>query len=80
MENIRIQDDLYHFINGETIEKLVIPDDKPETFAAAVIKLYTDKEFYAACAENARRLSEEVNWENEFARLIEFEKKIVAEK
>ena len=29
MENIRIQDDLYHFINGETIEKLVIPDDKP---------------------------------------------------
>ena len=31
MENIRIQDDLYHFVNGETIEKLVIPDDKPAT-------------------------------------------------
>ena len=29
MENIRIQDDLYQFINGETLEKLVIPDDKP---------------------------------------------------
>ena len=29
MENVRIQDDLYNFVNGETIEKLVIPDDKP---------------------------------------------------
>ncbi|MBR4296283.1 MAG: M13 family peptidase [Clostridia bacterium] len=29
MENIRIQDDLYNFVNGETLEKLVIPDDKP---------------------------------------------------
>ena len=29
MENIRIQDDLYSFVNGETLEKLVIPDDKP---------------------------------------------------
>ena len=29
MENIRIQDDLYHFVNGEALEKLVIPDDEP---------------------------------------------------
>ena len=29
MEKIRIQDDLYMFVNGETLEKLVIPDDKP---------------------------------------------------
>ena len=29
MENIRIQDDLYMHVNGETIENLVIPDDKP---------------------------------------------------
>ena len=29
MENIRIQDDLYMYVNGETIENLVIPDDKP---------------------------------------------------
>ena len=29
MENIRIQDDLYAYVNGETLEKLVIPDDKP---------------------------------------------------
>ena len=29
MENIRIQDDLYNFVNKETLDKLVIPDDKP---------------------------------------------------
>ena len=29
MENIRIQDDLYNFVNSEALDKLVIPDDKP---------------------------------------------------
>ena len=29
MENIRIQDDLYMFVNRETLDQLVIPDDKP---------------------------------------------------
>ncbi len=29
MENIRIQDDLYTYVNQKTLEKLVIPDDKP---------------------------------------------------
>ena len=29
MENIRIQDDLYMYVNRETLDKLVIPDDKP---------------------------------------------------
>ena len=29
MENIRIQDDLYTYVNQEKLENLVIPDDKP---------------------------------------------------
>ena len=29
MENIRIQDDLYNYVNQATLDKLVIPDDKP---------------------------------------------------
>ena len=29
MDNIRIQDDLYNFVNQKTLEELVIPDDKP---------------------------------------------------
>ena len=31
MENVRIQDDLYHYVNGEWIENAVIPDDRPVT-------------------------------------------------
>ena len=30
-KNIRIQDDLYWAVNGEWMEKAVIPDDKPTT-------------------------------------------------
>ena len=29
MENIRIQDDLYTYVNQETLENTIIPDDKP---------------------------------------------------
>ncbi len=29
METIRIQDDLYNYVNQKTLEELVIPDDKP---------------------------------------------------
>ena len=29
MEKVRIQDDLYNFVNQKALEELVIPDDKP---------------------------------------------------
>ncbi len=31
MEKIRIQDDLYHYVNQEWLDKAVIPDDRPTT-------------------------------------------------
>ena len=37
MENVRIQDDLYMYVNGETIENLVIPDDRPSTGGFALL-------------------------------------------
>ena len=70
----------HRYLNEKYNFGIIIPDDKPETFANAVIKLYTDKELYSKCAENARRLSDEVNWENEFGKLIEFERNAIAEK
>ena len=30
-ETVRIQDDLYHAINGEWLKTAIIPDDKPMT-------------------------------------------------
>ncbi len=70
----------HRYLNEKYHFGIVIPDNKPETFAEAVIKLYTDKELYNECANNARRLSKAVNWENEFEKLICFEKKLISEK
>lgn len=44
MEKVRIQDDLFTYVNQETLDKLVIPDDKPtaggfQTLADGVEKL-----------------------------------------
>lgn len=68
----RYLNDKYHF-------GIVIPDNKPETFAKAVIKLYSDKEFYIECVKNARKLSDEINWENEFGKLIKCEYDLLSE-
>ncbi len=42
MDNIRIQDDLYNFVNQEKLEQLVIPDDMP--IAGGFAELSTDVE------------------------------------
>ena len=70
----------HRYLNEKYQFGIVIPDNTPKSFAEAVIKLYTDKEFYETCAENAKLLSDEVNWETEFGRLIEFEKQMLAGK
>ena len=55
MENIRIQDDLYMHVNGETLDKLVIPEDKPYAggfaeLADGVEKIMMDE--FATMSEN----------------------------
>ena len=57
MENIRIQDDLYTYVNQAKLEELVIPDDMP--FAGGFATIVTDVEklmigeFNAMCAEGS---------------------------
>ena len=43
MEKIRIQDDLYTHVNGEALETLVIPDDKPYTGGFALLAEEVEK-------------------------------------
>lgn len=69
----------HRYLNEKYQFGVIIADNKPETFAAAVIRLYSDKKFYEQCATNARKLSEEINWENEFGKLLDFEKSIVGD-
>lgn len=69
----------HRYLNEKYNFGVIIPENTPRAFAEVAIRLYTDKELYQTCAENARRLSEEVNWENEFQRLIDLEKKLIGE-
>ena len=43
MEKIRIQDDLYHYVNQEWLEKAVIPDDKPTAGGFADLAVDVEK-------------------------------------
>ncbi len=53
MENVRIQDDLYLYVNQKTIDELVIPDDMPTTGGFATLSTDVEKlmmgEFDAMC-------------------------------
>lgn len=64
----------HRYLNDKYNFGIILKENTPECFAEAAIKLYTDKDFYSLCAKNADKLSEEVNWETEFARLIEIER------
>ena len=66
----------HRYLNEKYKFGIIISENTPEKLAQAIIKLYTDKEFYNQCVSNARQLSEEINWENEFERLIKFERTI----
>lgn len=53
-KTVRIQDDLYHAVNGEWLEKAVIPDDRPTTGGFADLDVGVEKklrEDFAAFAE-----------------------------
>ena len=57
MEKIRIQDDLYTYVNQAKLEELVIPDDMPVAGGFAALGLDVEKlmigEFNSMCKENA---------------------------
>ena len=57
MEKVRIQDDLYAYVNQETIDNLVIPDDMPVTGGFATLGIEVEKlmmgEFDAMCKDGA---------------------------
>ena len=67
----------HRYLNEKYKFGIIIKENTPEALAEAAIKLYTDKELYQSCVTNAKVLSEEINWENEFTKLIEFERSII---
>lgn len=64
----------HRYLNEKYQFGLIIPDNTPKSLADAVMRLYQDRDLYQKLVENAKRMSQEVNWENEFAKLIDSEK------
>ena len=67
----------HRYLNEKYQFGLILSEDTPRALADAIIKLYEDKNLYDRCVANAKKLSDEINWETEFGKLIEFEKSIV---
>ena len=68
----------HRYLNEKYGIGVILKENTPACFAQAVKKMYGDREFYDACAKGARRMSDEVNWENEFSKLIEIERSLCA--
>lgn len=66
----------HRYLNEKYGIGVIMKENTPAGFAQAVKKLYGDREFYNACVAGARRMSDEVNWENEFSKLIEIERSL----
>ena len=67
----------HRYLNEKYHFGLILPDNTPQSLADAVLQLYQDRELYQQLAANSKRMSQEVNWENEFARLIHAEKEML---
>ncbi len=69
----------HRYLNNKYQFGVILPEDTPGELAKAVKRLYEDREFYETCRRNAVKMSQEVNWEREFGRLIALERKLVGE-
>lgn len=67
----------HQFLNNKYNFGIILKDNTPESLNQAVQKLYSDKELYSVLSQNALKMSSEINWENEFSKLVEFERSIV---
>ena len=67
----------HRYLNEKFQFGLILPDNSPQSLADAVLQLYQNSELYQQLAENSKRMSQELNWENEFARLIRAEREIL---
>lgn len=70
----------HRYLNEKYQFGIVLEENTPDCLAEAAIKLYTDTELYKKYKVNALAMSRELNWENEFDKLIQTEKLLIKEK
>lgn len=67
----------HRYLNDKYNFGLILEETTPQSIADTVIKLYEDKKLYQTLAENAKKMSQELNWENELLKLIDAERKML---
>lgn len=67
----------HRYLNEKYNFGLILPDNTPQSLADAVLQLYQDRELYQKLAENAICMSQKVNWENEFQKLLNAERSML---
>ena len=66
----------HRYLNEKYRFGVILKSNSPQDVADAIRLLHDDKNLYNSCKTNAHVLAEQVNWETEFGRLVDFEKKI----
>lgn len=66
----------HNYLNDKYKFGIVIKNNTVEAFIDAVKLLHSDKIFYDQCSENAKKMSNEIIWENQFKPLINYLKGI----
>ena len=61
----------HRYLNEKYGFGVILEEVTPEKIAEAILGLYRDKEAYGRLAENAKRMSDELNWETESEKLLE---------
>ena len=70
----------HRYLNDKYNLGIILAKDAPEEIYNAIDALYNDEALYYRYAENAKRLSREINWENEFGKLLNIEYLMMQEK
>ena len=65
MEKVRIQDDLYTYVNQQKLEELVIPDDQPATGGFNILA----KEVEKIMIDEFKEMSEKESYPNDYLKL-----------
>lgn len=60
----------HRYLNEKYNFGIILKDNSPEELCRAIEELYCDEDLYNKLSQNALILSDEINWENEFGKLI----------
>lgn len=60
----------HRFLNHKYDFGLILPENTPEAFAEAVKLLHDNQQLYQRLSSNAKKMTRELTWENEFQKLL----------